>query len=140
MNDPSSTTNKHHLIYDWNLVGDIPQYPSHVLVTDETLRDGLQSPSITHPDIQDKIYLLYLMRDLGIIKAKDTPEIETILIEVPDPVGGYGSKGMGEIGLVPTAAAVAGALHAYDGIWRNSLPMTESTAARSSVPKLRRKK
>ena len=80
-----------------------------------------------------------LLRDLGIIKAKDTPEIETILIEVPDPVGGYGSKGIGEIGLVPTAAAVAGALHAHDGIWRNSLPMTESAAARPSVPPSRRK-
>jgi 2-isopropylmalate synthase len=57
------------LIYDWNLVGDTPQYPSHVLVTDETLRDGLQSPSITHPSIQDKVYLLYLMRDLGIDAA-----------------------------------------------------------------------
>ncbi|MFQ5617266.1 MAG: LeuA family protein, partial [Anaerolineales bacterium] len=39
------------------------------LVTDETLRDGLQSPSITHPEIQDKVYLLYLMRDLGVDAA-----------------------------------------------------------------------
>jgi isopropylmalate/homocitrate/citramalate synthase len=39
------------------------------LITDETLRDGLQSPSITHPSIQDKVYLLYLMRDLGIDAA-----------------------------------------------------------------------
>ncbi len=43
------------------------------------------------------------LRDLGILKAKDTPEIEVILVEVPDEVGGYGSKGVGEIGLVPTA-------------------------------------
>jgi 2-isopropylmalate synthase len=39
------------------------------MVTDESLRDGLQSPSIHHPDIQDKVYLLYLMRDLGIDAA-----------------------------------------------------------------------
>jgi 2-isopropylmalate synthase len=59
----------HELIYDWNLVEEQPG-PSHrILVTDETLRDGLQSPSVIHPDIQDKVYLLYLMRDLGIDAA-----------------------------------------------------------------------
>ncbi len=57
------------LIYDWNLVEDQPKPTQKILVTDETLRDGLQSPSITHPDIQDKVYLLYLMRDLGIDAA-----------------------------------------------------------------------
>lgn len=57
------------LIYDWNLVGKRPPPPQQVMVTDETLRDGLQSPSIHHPDIQDKVYLLYLMRDLGIDAA-----------------------------------------------------------------------
>lgn len=57
------------LIHDWNVQGEVPAYPSQVLVTDETLRDGLQSPSITHPSIQDKVYLLYLMRDLGIDAA-----------------------------------------------------------------------
>ena len=57
------------LIYDWNSKGELPGYPRRVLITDETLRDGLQSPSITHPPIQDKVYLLYLMRDLGIDAA-----------------------------------------------------------------------
>jgi selenium-dependent xanthine dehydrogenase len=81
-----------------------------------------------------------LLRDLGILKAKDTPQIDVILIEVPDEVGGYGAKGAGEIGLVPTAGAVAGALYAYDKIRRVSLPMQDSPAAAASVPKSRRKK
>ncbi len=68
--------------------------------------------------------------DLGIIKAKDTPTIDVIIIEEPDEVGGYGSKGVGEIGLVPTAGAVAGALNSYDGKWRTTLPMTDSEAAK----------
>jgi len=80
-----------------------------------------------------------LLRDLGILGAKDTPEIDVILIEVPDEVGGYGAKGVGEIGLVPTAGAVAGALHAYDGVRRFSLPMSDAPAARASVPRSRRK-
>jgi len=80
-----------------------------------------------------------LLRDCGIIKAKDTPRVDVILIEVPDEVGGYGAKGAGEIGLVPTAGAVAGALYSYDGIRRFSLPMDDSPAAAPSVPKSRRK-
>jgi xanthine dehydrogenase molybdenum-binding subunit len=79
-----------------------------------------------------------LLRDLGILKAKDTPRIEVILVEVPDEVGGYGSKGIGEIGLVPTAGAVAGALHAFDGVRRFSLPMSDTAAAAPSLPKSRR--
>ena len=79
-----------------------------------------------------------LLRDLGILKAKDTPRIDVILIEVPDEVGGYGSKGVGEIGLVPTAGAVAGALYAFDGVRRFQLPMIDAPAAAASVPKSRR--
>ena len=79
-----------------------------------------------------------LLRDLGILAAKDTPEIEVILVEVPDEVGGYGSKGVGEIGLVPTAGAVAAALHSFDGKRRFELPMVDAAAARSSVPRSRR--
>ncbi|RMH19823.1 MAG: selenium-dependent xanthine dehydrogenase [Acidobacteria bacterium] len=79
-----------------------------------------------------------LLRDLGILKAKDTPPIDVILVEVPDEVGGYGAKGVGEIGLVPTAGAVAAALHAYDGRYRTALPMTDAPAAAPSVPKSRR--
>ena len=80
-----------------------------------------------------------LLRDTGILRAKDTPPVDVILIEVPDEVGGYGAKGAGEIGLVPTAGAVAGALHAYDGIHRCRLPMDDAPAAVPSVPKSRRK-
>jgi xanthine dehydrogenase molybdenum-binding subunit len=63
------------------------------------------------------------LRSLGIIRAKDVPPIETILIEEPQPNAPYGIKGVGEIGLVPTAGAVAAALHDLDGEWRASLPM-----------------
>jgi selenium-dependent xanthine dehydrogenase len=77
------------------------------------------------------------LRDMGILKAKETPPVDVILIEVPDEVGGYGAKGAGEIGLVPTAGAVAGALYAYDGKHRFRLPMDDAPAAAASVPKSR---
>ena len=63
------------------------------------------------------------LRSLGILRAKDVPPIDVVLVESPQPNAPYGIKGVGEIGLVPTAGAVAAALHAADGIWRTSLPM-----------------
>ncbi|MCE7743265.1 MAG: selenium-dependent xanthine dehydrogenase [Candidatus Heimdallarchaeota archaeon] len=62
-------------------------------------------------------------KDLQIVKAKDTPEVEVIIIEEPEDVLGFGSKGIGEIGLVPTAGAVSGAYHQFDGKWRFELPI-----------------
>lgn len=79
-----------------------------------------------------------LLKDIGMLRAVATPEIDVILIEVPDETGGYGSKGVGEIGLVPTAGAVAGALYAYDGVRRYHLPMIDSSAAQGLVPRSRR--
>jgi xanthine dehydrogenase molybdenum-binding subunit len=78
------------------------------------------------------------LKSLGIIPAAAMPPVETILVEVPQPEGPYGAKGMGEAVLVPTSAAVAGALHAFDGIRRTSLPMRDSPAARALLPRLAR--
>ena len=63
------------------------------------------------------------LRSLGILRAKDVPQIDVILVESPQPNSPYGIKGVGEIGLVPTAGAVAEALRQCDGQWRNRLPM-----------------
>jgi xanthine dehydrogenase molybdenum-binding subunit len=73
----------------------------------------------------------YKLRDLGVLRARDMPEIEVTLVEEPEPEGPCGAKGVGEIGLVPTAAAVAGALEAFDGVRRYTLPMRDSAAARA---------
>lgn len=67
------------------------------------------------------------LRSLGILRAKDVPAIEVQLVEVPQPRAPYGIKGVGEIGLVPTAPAVAAALHDLDGEWRTTLPMRRSS-------------
>ena len=67
------------------------------------------------------------LRSLSIIRPKDMPEVEVILVESPQPNSPYGIKGVGEIGLVPTAGAVAAALNALDGIWRNELPMEDES-------------
>ena len=76
------------------------------------------------------------LKSLGIIPAPTMPDVQTLIVEVPQPEGPYGAKGVGEIGLVPTAAAVAGALHAFEGTWRTRLPMRDSQAAKALVPRL----
>jgi selenium-dependent xanthine dehydrogenase len=63
------------------------------------------------------------LRELGVLRAHETPDIEVIGVEVFDPVGPFGAKGVGEIGLVPTAAAVANAFCQFDGSRRLQLPM-----------------
>ena len=63
------------------------------------------------------------LRDIGILRAKEMPEIQVIGIEVKDPIGPYGAKGVGEIGLVPTAAAVANAFYQFDRTRYYKLPI-----------------
>jgi selenium-dependent xanthine dehydrogenase len=76
------------------------------------------------------------LKSLNIIPPAGMPPVECIFVEVPQPEGPYGAKGVGEIALVPTAGAVAGALFAYDGIRRTRLPMRDSAAARAMIPRL----
>lgn len=64
------------------------------------------------------------IKDCGVLRAQQMPpELELIFIEEPDPECPFGARGVGEIGLVPTAPAIGNALYKYDGIVRNSLPM-----------------
>ena len=61
----------------------------------------------------------YLIPTIG-----DAPEIETILIEDPEPSGPYGAKGVGEPALVPTAPAILGAIRDATGARITRLPAT----------------
>lgn len=63
------------------------------------------------------------LRSLKIIRPKDMPPVEVIIIECPQPGAPYGIKGVGEIGLVPTAGAVAAAVRASGEPWPNELPI-----------------
>ncbi len=66
----------------------------------------------------------------GILRAKEMPEVEVIGVECRDPHGPFGAKGVGEIGLVPTAGAVANALARFDGVRRYELPLREKKLLR----------
>jgi 4-hydroxybenzoyl-CoA reductase alpha subunit len=62
-------------------------------------------------------------RDYRIPTAKDIPPIQTILIETDDPEGPFGAKGVGELSLNPTAAAIANAVYDAIGIQIKNLPI-----------------
>jgi isopropylmalate/homocitrate/citramalate synthase len=64
-----SEINREGLIYDWNRVGGDFAPPEPVQLDDETLRDGIQGPSVTDPPIEEKQQLLLLMDALGIDTA-----------------------------------------------------------------------
>ena len=58
------------LVYDWNTIDPSLSAPKrHIGIDDETLRDGLQSPSVCEPEVEQKLELLHLMEELGIDTA-----------------------------------------------------------------------
>jgi aldehyde oxidoreductase len=74
------------------------------------------------------------MSKLGLLRAKDVPEIKVIGVECPDPAGPFGAKGIGEIGTIPTAPAIANAYCHYDGQRRYRLPLSPPGKKKSADP------
>jgi len=97
------------MLFEGQVEGGVHMGLGYALTEDLPMKDGYL--------ISDK------MRDLGILRAHETPEIDVRMIEVKDLIGPYGAKGIGEIGLVPTAGAVANALAIFDGKRRYKLPL-----------------
>ncbi len=97
------------MLFEGQIHGGVHMGLGYALTEDLPMKDGYL--------ISDK------MRDLQILRAHQTPNIEVKGVEVTDPVGPYGAKGIGEIGLVPTAAAVACAFYNFDGVKRVRLPL-----------------
>ena len=60
----------------------------------------------------------YLIPTIG-----DIPDMQCILIENPEPLGPSGAKGVGEPGLIPTAPAILGAIHAATGVRMRQVPV-----------------
>lgn len=79
------------------------------------------------------------MNDCGVLRSHQMPEMELIFVEEEDPECPFGARGVGEIGLVPTAPAIAGAIYQFDGQVRRQLPLSDSPAALAiTKPNLRR--
>ncbi len=89
-----SVPSEDHLIYDWSIHGDGQiMRPAAAMLDDETLRDGLQSPSVIDPPLDVKVRLLHLMNRLGIETAniglpgsgpRQREAVETLCREIAD--------------------------------------------------------
>ena len=56
---------------------------------------------------------------------KDVPEIvQSVIMEVPDPVGPWGARGMAEMPFLPLAPAIVAAVHDATGVWFDEIPLT----------------
>ncbi|MCF8372399.1 MAG: selenium-dependent xanthine dehydrogenase [Bacteroidales bacterium] len=97
------------MLFEGQVQGGVHMGLGYALCEDLPMKDGFL--------VSDK------MKDLQILRAHQTPEIVVKPVEVKDPVGPYGAKGIGEIGLVPTAAAVANAFYCFDRVKRMRLPL-----------------
>jgi 2-isopropylmalate synthase len=67
--DAMTTPSRDALIYDWNAAQGAPATTARIQFDDETLRDGLQSPSVKDPTLEQKVRLVHLMDELGIDTA-----------------------------------------------------------------------
>lgn len=93
--------------------GAIVQAHGYAITEDLQVSDA----RITHPRLS-----AYLIPGIGDIPTT----VETVLVEVPDPRGPWGARGMAEMPLVPYAAAVVAALHDATGVWFHRIPLTPS--------------
>jgi len=97
------------IMYEGQIEGAVHMGVGYALTEDLPMKDGYL--------ISDKF------KDLGILRTTETPKIVVLPVEVADSIGAHGVKGIGEIGLVPTAGAVANALYQFDKIRRFKLPL-----------------
>ncbi|MCB9112897.1 MAG: xanthine dehydrogenase family protein [Anaerolineales bacterium] len=62
----------------------------------------------------------------------DIPEkVDSVVVEVPDPNGPWGARGMGELPYLPVAPAIAAAIHDATGVWMNEFPFTPERVLRA---------
>jgi CO/xanthine dehydrogenase Mo-binding subunit len=62
----------------------------------------------------------------------DIPEsVESVLVEIPDPNGPWGARGLGELPFLPVAPAIASAIHDATGVWISEFPFTPERVLRA---------
>jgi CO/xanthine dehydrogenase Mo-binding subunit len=91
--------------------GAVVQAQGYTILEDYKTRDGYVLTD------QLSTYLIPTIRDIP-------DKVETIILEVPDPNGPWGARGVGELPFLPTAAAISAAVHDATGVWFNEFPLT----------------
>jgi CO/xanthine dehydrogenase Mo-binding subunit len=98
--------------------GAVVQAHGYAVLEDYKVRDGLVLTD------QLSTYLIPTIWDI--------PEsVESVLIEVPDPNGPWGARGLGELPFLPVVPAIAAAIHDATGVWINEFPFTPERVLRA---------
>ncbi len=98
-------------LIEGQIEGAVVQAHGYALMENLQLRDG-------------KIINPYLSQYL-IPGIKDVPDVvESVIMEVPDPIGPWGARGMAEMPFIPLAPAIVAAIHDATGVWFDQIPLT----------------
>ncbi len=105
------------MLVEGQIEGAVVQAQGYALLEDLKTKDGRVQAN------QLSTYLIPTILDI--------PEkVETVIVEVPDPNGPWGARGLGELPFLPTAPAIAAAIHDATGVWFDEFPLTPERVLR----------
>ena len=105
------------MLVEGQIEGAVVQAQGYALLEDLKVKDGRILAN------QLSTYLIPTILDI--------PEkVESVIVEVPDPNGPWGARGVGELPFLPTAPAIAAAVHDATGVWFDEFPLTPERVLR----------
>jgi CO/xanthine dehydrogenase Mo-binding subunit len=105
------------MLVEGQIEGAVVQAQGYALMEDLKVKDGRILAN------QFSTYLIPTILDI--------PEkVESVIVEVPDPNGPWGARGLGELPFLPTAPAIAAAVHDATGVWFDEFPLTPERVLR----------
>jgi CO/xanthine dehydrogenase Mo-binding subunit len=105
------------MLVEGQIEGAVVQAQGYALLEDLKVKDGrIQANQLS-------TYLIPTILDIPDI-------VETVIVEVPDPNGPWGARGLGELPFLPTAAAISAAVHDATGVWFDDFPLTAERVLR----------
>jgi CO/xanthine dehydrogenase Mo-binding subunit len=105
------------MLVEGQIEGAVVQAQGYALMEDLKVKDGRILAN------QFSTYLIPTILDIP-------DKVESVIVEVPDPIGPWGARGVGELPFLPTAAAISSAVHDATGVWFDEFPLTAERVLR----------
>ena len=105
------------MLVEGQIEGAVVQAQGYALLEDLKVKDGRILTD------QLSTYLIPTILDIP-------DQVESVIVEVPDPNGPWGARGVGELPFLPTAPAIAAAVHDATGVWFDEFPLTPERVLR----------
>ena len=108
------------LIYDWNTAAEMPlrEGGRKIEFDDETLRDGLQSPSVTDPSLEEKVRILHFMNAIGVDSADiglpgAGPHVQRSVERLAREIGDFGCPPFHKLAIAATSCLTGRTLNRF---------------------------